>query len=129
MTIITTPEQPTLNSKAEEEPITASLTVTNTGPVAGAEIVQLWVLPAASATTINRPVRELKGFVKVFLQPGESKRTDISVDKKVATSWWDEQRGAWASEKGRYEVLVTGTGEEELRGEFEVGKTRFWVGL
>ena len=131
LTISTTPEQPTLkNTKAEvEEPITASLTVTNTGPVAGAEIVQLWILPPVSATTINRPVRELKGFAKVFLQPGESKRTDISVDKKVATSWWDEQRGAWASEKGKYEVLVTGTGEEELRGEFEVGKTRFWVGL
>lgn len=109
------------------EPITVSVTVTNTGPVAGAEIVQLWVVPPP--TDVNRPVRELKAFSKVFLQPGESRTVQLVVEKKIATSWWDEQRGQWISEKGRYEVLVTGTGLEELRGEFEVGKTRFWLGL
>lgn len=44
-------------------------------------------------------------------------------------SWWDEQWGVWALKKGVYEVLVTGTGEGELKGEFEVGRTRYWVGL
>ncbi|KAJ6020500.1 hypothetical protein N7540_006004 [Penicillium herquei] len=109
------------------EPITATVTVTNTGSVAGAEIVQLWVLPPK--TDVNRPIRELKAFQKVFLQPGESKSVELVVEKKLATSWWDEQREQWISEKGQYEVLVTGTGLEELRGEFEVGKTRFWLGL
>ena len=130
LTIHSVPEQPTLPSHgngAITEPITASLTVTNTGSRAGAEVVQLWVLPPP--TGVNRPVRELKGFAKIFLQPGESKQAEIVVDKKVATSWWDEQRGLWASEKGVYEVLVTGTGEGQLKGEFEVGKTRFWIGL
>ncbi|OOQ83962.1 putative beta-glucosidase I [Penicillium brasilianum] len=109
------------------EPITATVTVTNTGSIAGAEIVQLWVVPPK--TDVNRPLRELKAFKKVFLQPGESKTVELVVEKKIATSWWDEQREQWISEKGRYQVSVTGTGAEELQGEFEVGKTRFWLGL
>ncbi|CAI7593648.1 unnamed protein product [Penicillium crustosum] len=109
------------------EPVTASVTVSNTGSVAGAEVVQLWIVPPK--TDVSRPVRELKAFQKVFLQPGESKTVQLVVEKKLATSWWDEEREQWISEKGTYEVLVTGTGAEELRGEFEVGKTRFWLGL
>lgn len=140
LSIQTVPEQPSLPSYgtgagvgagagagAATEPITASLTVTNTGSRAGAEVVQLWILPPP--TGVSRPVRELKGFAKVFLQPGESRRVDVSVDKKVATSWWDEQRGLWASERGIYGVVVEGTGEGVLRGEVEVAKTRFWSGL
>jgi beta-glucosidase len=53
----------------------------------------------------------------------------LVVEKKLASSWWDEERDQWISEKGKYQILVTGTGPEELRGEFEVGKTRFWLGL
>jgi beta-glucosidase len=121
----TVPEQ--TQYKESGEPITSSVTVTNTGSIAGAEIVQLWVVPPK--TDVNRPVRELKAFQKVFLQPGESKTVELSVEKKIASSWWDETREQWISEKGRYEVLVTGTGSEELRGEFDVGKTRFWLGL
>ncbi|CAI7570357.1 unnamed protein product [Penicillium pancosmium] len=109
------------------EPITATVTVTNTGSIAGAEIVQLWIVPPK--TDVNRPVRELKAFQKVSLQPGESKTVQLAVEKKIASSWWDETREQWISEKGRYEVLVTGTGSEELRGGFDVGKTRFWLGL
>jgi beta-glucosidase len=74
-------------------------------------------------------VRELKASRKVFLQPGESKTVQLVVEKKLATSWWDEQREQWISEKGRYRVSVTGTGADELQDEFEVGKTRFWLGL
>ncbi|KAL4925389.1 beta-glucosidase H [Aspergillus undulatus] len=120
----TSPEQPTLT---DGEPITATVKVTNTGSVAGAETVQLWVLPPP--TEVNRPVRELKGFAKVRLEPGESKTVEIVVEKKLATSWWDEKREAWASEKGEYEVQVTGTGEGTLSAAFSVEKTRFWTGL
>ncbi|KKK19564.1 hypothetical protein P175DRAFT_050921 [Aspergillus ochraceoroseus IBT 24754] len=120
----TTPEQPKIG---DGEPITATVTVTNTGKVAGAETVQLWVIPPS--TNVNRPVRELKGFAKVTLEPGEQKTVDIVVEKKLATSWWDEKREMWASEKGRYEVLITGTGEETLKSSFTVEKTRFWIGL
>ena len=123
LTIKSSPEGSTLDN----ETVTATVTVKNTGKVAGAEIVQLWIVPPK--TGVNRPVRELKGFNKVTLQPGEEKKVDVVVEKKLATSWWDEQRGAWASEKGVYQVLIIGTGDEELRGEFEVQKTRFWTGL
>lgn len=123
--IETVPEQ--FQYSESGEPITASVTVTNTGSVAGAEVVQLWVIPPV--TDVNRPVRELRAFQKVFLQPRESKTVQLVTEKKLATSWWDEQREQWISEKGRYQVSVTGTGAEELRGEFEVGKTRFWLGL
>lgn len=120
----TSPEKDKLQ---DGEPITARVTVTNTGKVPGAEIVQLWVVPPP--TEVNRPVRELKGFAKVHLEPGESKDVEIVVEKKLATSWWDEKREAWASEKGVYGVQVTGTGEGVLTAEFEVEKTRFWTGL
>lgn len=123
--IETVPEQ--FQYSESGEPITASVTVTNTGSVAGAEVVQLWVIPPV--TDVNRPVRELRAFQKVFLQPRESKTVQLVTEKKLATSWWDEQREQWISEKGRYQVSVTGTGAEELRGEFEVGMTRFWLGL
>ncbi|CEJ61271.1 Putative Beta-glucosidase-related glycosidase [Penicillium brasilianum] len=123
--ISTVPEEAKYTESGE--PIKATVTVTNTGSIAGAEIVQLWVVPPK--TDVNRPLRELKAFKKVFLQPGESKIVELVVEKKIATSWWDEQREQWISEKGRYQVSVTGTGAEELQGEFEVGKTRFWLGL
>lgn len=124
LTLESSPETPKLE---DGETITATVTVSNTGKVAGAEIVQLWVVPPK--TSVNRPVRELKGFQKVSLNPGEQKKVQIVVQKKLATSWWDELRGAWASEKGVYEVLVTGTGDGELRASFGVKQTRFWVGL
>lgn len=114
-------------SHGKEPSVTASITVTNTGSRGGAEVVQLWVV--SPPTGVNRPVRELKGFTKVFLEPGASTTAEIVVDKKIATSWWDEQRAMWASEKGHYGVLITGTGEEQLKGEFEVNQTRFWTGL
>lgn len=124
LTLESSPEKRTLE---DGETITATVTVSNTGNVTGAEIVQLWIVPPKSAVT--RPVRELKGFRKVTLSPGEQRKVQITLEKKLATSWWDEQRGAWASEKGVYEVLITGTGEEELRAPFGVKQTRFWVGL
>ncbi|PLB38821.1 beta-glucosidase H [Aspergillus candidus] len=125
LTIATVPEKP--GALEDGEPITVTVTVTNTGRVAGAEIVQLWVVPPP--TGVNRPVRELKGFTKVFLTPGEKKTVQITAEKKLATSWFDEQRAKWASEKGEYKVEVTGTGDEVLTGSFSVEKTRYWLGL
>ncbi|OKL64262.1 putative beta-glucosidase I [Talaromyces atroroseus] len=110
------------------EMVTASLTVTNSGSVAGAETVQLWIQPPKIAN-IQRPIRELKGFTKVFLQPGEKKKVSISVEKKIATSFWDEIRKSWASESGDYTVLITGTGDEVLSAPLTVEKSRYWLGL
>ncbi|PGH27118.1 hypothetical protein AJ80_01074 [Polytolypa hystricis UAMH7299] len=115
---------------SKDNTVSLSLTVTNTGTRAGAEVVQVYVLPAPT-NSINRPPRELKAFKKVVLQPGESKSVALDLDKKVATSFWNEIRDAWASEEGTYEVLVTGTGgkEDVLKAKFEVEKTAYWKGL
>jgi beta-glucosidase len=118
-------EKPVLE---DGETITASLTVTNTGSVAGAEIVQLWIQPP-TLKNIKRPIRELKGFTKVYLQPGEKKAVSITIEKKIATSFWDEIRKSWASEKGDYTVLITGTGDDKLSEQFSVEKSRYWLGL
>jgi beta-glucosidase len=125
LTVSLSVEKPTLG---DGETITASVTVTNTGSVAGAETVQLWIVPPTTAS-ITRPVRELKGLKKVFLQRGEKKTIEITVQKKLATSFWDEIRQSWTSEAGKYEVLITGTGEETLREPFKIETTRYWRGL
>lgn len=125
LSVTSSPEKEKLT---DEEKITVSVAVTNTGAVAGAEVVQVYVAPPGTAS-INRPVRELKGFSKVFLQPAEKKVVEVVIEKKLATSFWDEVRDHWISEQGDYEIQVTGTGKEVLKAKFAVEKTRLWKGL
>lgn len=80
-----------------------TLTVKNTGSTAGSEIVQLYV--AKPDAQIFRPARELKGFAKVWLEPGESKRVTILLDDK-AFRFWNPAANRWETEGGRYELLV-----------------------
>ena len=63
----------------------ATATVTNTGAVAGDEVVQLYIHQRAGST--SRPIRELKGFERIALQPGESKTVHVTLGKKELTSW------------------------------------------
>ena len=77
--------------------------MTNTGKVAGAETVQLYIHDVKSS--IDRPVKELKGFQKVFLEPGESKTVSITVDVN-ALKFYDESISDWRAEKGDFEALV-----------------------
>ncbi len=78
--------------KADEKGVT--LTVTNTGSCAGAEIVQLYV--AKQDAKIFRPAQELKGFAKVFLAPGESRTVSIALDDK-AFRYWNVKTDRWKS--------------------------------
>jgi beta-glucosidase len=112
---------------SSDSPPTTRVLVKNTGPVAGAQILQLYI--AAPHSVTPRPVKELHGFTKVFLQPGEEKTVDIHIDK-YATSFWDEIEDMWKSEDGVYEVLI-GTSSQEIvsRGEFRVEQTRYWSGV
>ena len=88
-----------------------SLTVTNTGSVAGAEIVQLYV--AKKNSEIFRPARELKGFARVTLAPGEKQRITIMLDDK-AFRFWNVKANRWEIEGGEYELLV-GASVEDIR--------------
>ena len=87
--------------KASADGVT--LTVTNTGDRAGAEIVQLYV--AKPDAKIFRPTQELKGFAKVPLRPGESQTVVIPLDDK-AFRYWNIQTDRWEIEGGQYELRV-----------------------
>lgn len=84
-----------------------SVTVANTGHRGGAEIVQLYIAPPQDG--IHRPVRELKRFAKVYLQPGEKKEVRFDLDDRCFAVW----DGTWKVPGGRYTVLVGG-GPDQL---------------
>lgn len=88
-----------------------SLTVTNTGSCAGAEVVQLYV--AKPDAKIFRPAKELKGFVKVQLEAGESKTVTIPLDDK-AFRYWNVATDRWEVEGGSYQLLV-GASSTDIR--------------
>lgn len=88
-----------------------TLTVTNTGKRAGAEIVQLYV--AKPRAEVFRPAQELKGFAKVQLQPGESKTVTIPLDDK-AFRYWNTKTDSWEVEGGSYELRV-GASSTDIR--------------
>ncbi len=95
--------------KASADGVT--LTVTNNGTREGAEIVQLYV--AKPDAKIFRPAQELKGFVKVHLQPGESQTVTIPLDDK-AFRYWNAQTNRWEVEGGQYELRV-GASSADIR--------------
>lgn len=81
----------------------AAFTLTNTGDVDGAEIAQMYV--EAPKGQIYRPQKELKGFAKVFLKAGESKRVHILFDDKTFR-YWNVKTNAWEIEGGEYQILI-----------------------
>ncbi len=97
------------NLRADKREMTADgkLTVTvdvrNTGSVAGAEVLQLYI--SDSKSSLPRPVKELKGFKKVSLAPGETQQVDFTIDRS-ALSFYDETTGDWTAEPGEFVVTV-----------------------
>ncbi|HEY1207575.1 MAG TPA: glycoside hydrolase family 3 C-terminal domain-containing protein [Bryobacteraceae bacterium] len=93
-----------------------SLAVRNTGSREGAEVVQLYVGDRHSS--VDRPVKELKGFRRVVLKPGESKTVRFSLDKS-AISYYSTARHEWVAEPGTFEVLVGASSRDiRLSGKF-----------
>jgi beta-glucosidase len=86
-----------------EEPLTLTVTVKNSGDKAGAEVVQLYISDKKSS--LPRPVKELKGFEKVYLAPGEEKTVSFTIDKD-ALSFFDDKRHEWIAEPGQFEALI-----------------------
>ena len=98
--------------------ITFTVTVKNTGKRAGSETVQLYVHDAKAS--VDRPYKELKGFQKVSLQPGESKDVSITIDKS-ALSFYEEATSAWKAEPGQFEALVGNASDNlKLKKAFEL---------
>jgi beta-glucosidase len=91
--------------------IEISCDVRNTGNLAGAEVVQVYVGDAESR--VPRAPKELKGFQKVFLKPGDVKTVKVKLDQK-AFSCFDPEKKAWTLEPGRFDIIV-GSSSRDVR--------------
>ncbi|MEG1791647.1 MAG: glycoside hydrolase family 3 C-terminal domain-containing protein [Clostridia bacterium] len=87
----------------ENDGLSISFTIKNTGLVSGSEIAQVYVKDIKS--TVFRPEKELKGFEKVFLQPNESKTITLSLDSR-AFAFYNVEISDWCVESGDYEILI-----------------------
>lgn len=87
----------------DDEPLAVTFTVKNIGTTAGAEVVQLYV--AAEPSPVFKPVKELRGFSKVFLNPGEENEITIVLGKR-AFAFYNTAIADWHTQSGRYELLV-----------------------
>ena len=90
--------------------ISFTVPVTNTGNRAGAETVQLYIHDVKAS--VERPVKELKAFKKVFLQPGETRNVTLTIGTD-ALSFWDEKANDWRAEAGQFDALI-GTASDQL---------------
>lgn len=103
-------------SMDENETIEVSFTVTNIGERKGKEIVQLYIADLVSS--LPRPVKELKGYEKVELEPNESKEITLLISGE-ALQFYDELSRNWVAEAGNFEVMIgASTQDVRLRGEF-----------
>lgn len=91
------------NSMDDDSEVQVSVEVTNTGAMTGKEVVQLYVSDKTGTT--GRPTKELKGFAKVELQPGETKSVVLKITARDL-SWYNEEMGDWYAASGKYEILI-----------------------
>lgn len=98
-----------------EDQITFTVDVTNTGQKAGAEVVQLYISDLKSY--LPRPIKELKGFDKVILQPGETKTVSFTV-KKEDLSFFDADKHDWVAENGDFEAII-GASSTDIKGKIK----------
>jgi beta-glucosidase len=97
----------TANAKGNQT-VTASVTVTNTGNKTGKEVVQLYIHDVVGANT--RPVKELKGFQKIELKPGESKTVSFNITTKDLTYYHFDNTWGW--EPGEFEIMIGGNSRD-----------------
>ncbi len=107
----TTFEYKDLITAVDDENAKLSFTITNSGQRSGAEVVQVYVHDAVAS--VKRPEKELKGFKKVLLAPGESKLVEVELDKS-AFSFYDEVNKKWKLEPGKFKISI-GSSSTDLR--------------
>ena len=94
---------------AQGETITVSVPVTNTGEREGMEVVQLYI--SDPKCSVDRPVKELKGFEKVSLKPGETKTVTFTIGTD-ALSYFDAQRHQWVAEPGQFVAHIAAASDD-----------------
>lgn len=99
------------NEIKDDQTLTVSCNITNTGKMAGMEVVQLYV--GDKESSVVRPVKELKGFEKVSLKPGETKKVFFSLDKR-AFAYYETAINDWFVEYGEFEIMI-GSSSRDIR--------------
>lgn len=98
-------------AKTADKKVKLSVNVKNTGKVYGGEVVQLYV--SEKNPKIDRPIKELKAFDKVFLKPGESKDIAFDLDQ-TSFQYYDEVKGKWVVDTANFDILV-GSSSRDIR--------------
>ena len=111
-------DEVTLDKKVitSQETVTVTCKLTNTGSRAGAEVVQFYIRDLVGSVT--RPVKELKNFQKILLQPGESKMVSFTLTNQDLSFYRKDL--SWGTEPGRYYVFVGGNSQNLKQAEFEL---------
>jgi len=103
-----------------DQPVTVSFDVTNNGKRAGAEVAEVYVGEAHAK--VPRPVKELKGFARAHLKPGETRHISVILDRR-AFSYYDMDRKDWSADPGKFEIVVGGSSDRiQLRGTFALAR-------
>ncbi|KAF3388795.1 putative beta-glucosidase I [Penicillium rolfsii] len=112
-----------------EDLITVSVDVQNVGNRDGAQVVQVYL--SQRKPSVARPIKELKGFTKVFLASKEKKTVQVNMSLKYATSFWDESEKSWLMEQDTFDVLVGSSSADErmLSTPFDLSMSQLWKGL
>ena len=103
--------------------VKVSLPITNSGDRAGQEVVQLYVWDTEAS--LERPEKELKGFAKVALEPGETKTAEFSLNMR-SLAYFDEAQNAWVAEAGAFEVLI-GASSDDIRTSATLTLSETWT--
>jgi beta-glucosidase len=99
-----------------DQPVKVAFDLTNTGQRPGAEVAELYV--GDSHAKVPRPVKELKGFIRVGLKPGETRRVTLTLDRR-AFSYYDVDKKDWNADPGKFDILVGSSSDRiQLQGAF-----------
>lgn len=111
----------TKKEKKKDVSVNVEVTIENTGKIAGAEIIQLYVSP--KSRSVDSPKQELKGFKKIFLKPSEKRRIAIRLNRR-SFSFYDENEKKWICEKGTYEIRICSSSRDiRQKAEINIDKT------
>jgi len=106
---------------ASRLPVTVEFELANSGQRAGAEVAQVYVQEMNPA--LPRPLKELKGFQKVLLQPGEKQKVSVTLDRN-AFAHYDPDKNGWVADQGTYNILVASSSRDiRLSGQFKLAAT------
>jgi beta-glucosidase len=102
------------SSVSGDQPVTVSFDVTNTGERAGADVAEVYL--GEANPPVPRPVRELKGFSKVLLHPGETKHVSVELSRR-AFAYYNVAKHEWTADPGKFQIYVGDSSEHiELNG-------------